>query len=73
MMEFFTVIPEWLGLLFRGLLLGAMMAAAAVAASRAGRTPYWGLCAIVPYLAIVVIWAFAFCEWPLEKKDDKKA
>lgn len=71
MTEIWTSLPDWAQLLVRGLYLGVLLAAASVAASRAGRTPYWGLCAIVPFLVILVTWALAFCEWPMEKKEQK--
>jgi hypothetical protein len=71
MSELWTSLPDWAELLVRGLYLGLLMCAAAVAASRAGRSPYWGLCAIVPFLIIAVTWALAFCEWPTEKKANK--
>lgn len=71
MIEVWSMLPDWAQLLVQGLGLGLLMVAGAVAASRAGRSPYWGLCIIIPYLSIAVIWAFAFCEWPTEKGDKK--
>ncbi|VVE52881.1 membrane protein [Pandoraea aquatica] len=37
---------------------------------RAGFSPWWVLVAFVPLLNIIMIWVFAFIQWPsLEKKS----
>lgn len=71
MSALFPAIPEWLSYLVGGLTIFVMMASAAVIAARAGRNPYWALFVIVPFLAPVMIWAFAYVRWPsMEKKPD---
>lgn len=57
-------LPEWAQFLTMGLLLFSLMALSAVILSRAGKSPYWALLTIIPYLCIVAIWFFAFTKWP---------
>lgn len=64
MMDFLASQPEWAQYLVRGVLLFVLMACSAVALSRAGRSPYWAVLLIVPYVFIVAVWVFAFCRWP---------
>ncbi|HCS22478.1 MAG TPA: hypothetical protein PLW48_09030 [Alphaproteobacteria bacterium] len=65
----FPSIPEWLSYLVAGLTIFAMLCAGAVIAARAGRNPYWALLIIVPFLAPVMVWAFAYARWPsMEQK-----
>lgn len=60
------MVNETLILLFQGLMLFAQMTLACVVVTRAGRSPYWALLAIVPffYLLVIGVWVFAFCRWP---------
>jgi hypothetical protein len=64
-------LPEWAQYLTRGLLLFALMSCSAVALSRAGKSPYWALFTVIPYLVIIGVWVFAFTKWP--KVDEIKA
>jgi len=57
-------LPNWVQWLLQGISIFGLMATGAVVATRAGRNPYWGIAAILPYIAIVVFWAFAFSRWP---------
>lgn len=51
-------------LLIQGLCLFAQLAFAAMILSKAGRSPYFAVLAIIPYVFIVAIWVFAFTRWP---------
>jgi len=57
-------LPEWAQYLTRGLLLFALMSLSAIILSRAGKSPYWALFTVIPYIAVVAIWFFAFTKWP---------
>lgn len=64
MTALFPDMPAWLSYLIGGLTIFAMMASGAIIATRAGRNPYWGMLVIVPFLAPVLIWVFAYARWP---------
>lgn len=64
-------LPQWAQYLTQGLLLFALMSCSAVILSRAGKSPYWALFTVVPYLVIIAIWVFAFTKWP--KLDENAA
>jgi hypothetical protein len=36
-------------------------------AKKAGYSGWWALTAIIPLVNLVMIWVFAFAEWPAEK------
>jgi hypothetical protein len=63
--------PQWAQYLMQGLLLFALMSCSAVILGRAGKSPYWALFTVVPYLVIIAIWVFAFTKWP--KLDENAA
>lgn len=60
-------LPQWGEYLLQGIFIFALLACAAVALSRAGRSPWLAFLLAVPYVQIVALWAFAFSRWP--KKD----
>lgn len=70
MTMFFADMPEWLDYLIRGIFIFILMCATCVVASRAGRSPYWSLLAIVPYTLVVLVWVFACTRWPKVDKTD---
>ena len=35
--------------------------------SRAGFSGWWALLALVPILNLVMLWVFAFIDWPMER------
>ena len=51
-----------------GIGLFAMLSFSCIIASRAGRSPYFALLMLFPYVQVVAIWVFAFTAWP---KADK--
>ncbi|MBI1215023.1 MAG: hypothetical protein GC185_04290 [Alphaproteobacteria bacterium] len=62
-------IPHWVLWLIQGICIFILMASSAVVATKAGRNPYWGVLAIVPFFVIVLIWLLAYSDWPaLEKR-----
>ncbi len=63
----FDVLPEWARYLVQGIITFIFLAASAVVLSRAGRSPYWALLMVVPYVQIVALWVFAFTVWPKKK------
>lgn len=72
MTALFPTMPEWLAYLIAGLTIFAMMASACVIATRAGRSPYWGMLVIVPFLAPLLIWVFAYSRWPAQEKAPRQ-
>ncbi|TAL39736.1 MAG: hypothetical protein EPN97_01900 [Alphaproteobacteria bacterium] len=57
-------LPEWVRYLICGLFLFSLMSMSAVILSRAGKSPYWALFTVVPHLAVIAVWFFAFTKWP---------
>lgn len=35
---------------------------------RVGLSPVWALVAFVPFMNVVMLWVFAFVDWPIEKR-----
>lgn len=69
MIMFIPVLPLWGQYLLQGLIIFSAIAAAAVVLSRAGRSPYYALLIIIPYVQIIALWIFAFTLWPKRKKN----
>ena len=65
--------PFWAQYLTRGLIISLLLVASAVAATRAGRSPYWALLTVVPYGVVIILWVFAFTSWPKELPRPDKA
>lgn len=63
-MNVLTSLPEWSYYLIQGVSISCLLVVSAIILGRAGRSPYWALLVIVPYVAIVAIWALAFVRWP---------
>ncbi len=55
---------ELVVLAFLGLILLVPMWLWCRIASKAGFSKAWGLLAVVPIANLVVVWVFAFAEWP---------
>lgn len=62
-------LPQWGEYLLQGILTFIMLASAAVVLGRAGRSPYFALLMIVPYVQIAALWVFAFSLWPKSGKN----
>jgi hypothetical protein len=56
--------PEWLLYLAKGISIFLMMAFSAVILQRAGRSPYYALFWLLPWVQVVLLWVFAFQKWP---------
>jgi hypothetical protein len=61
-------LPLWGQYLLQGILVFISVACAAVALSRAGRSPYYALLIVIPYAQIIALWVFAFTPWNIRKK-----
>ncbi|MDD9901414.1 MAG: hypothetical protein OXT65_10575 [Alphaproteobacteria bacterium] len=66
-------LPDWLWLLFAGLYVFAMMAMSCVIWSRAGKSPYYALFWLVPYVQLLMFWMLAFQRWPAIDPPDSEA
>ncbi len=65
-------IPQILILLIVvGVLLFIPYAIFGPAASKAGFSKWWSLLMVVPVLNILVIWAFAYIDWPAESGNHR--
>ena len=73
MMLDFSTWPFWLQYLIRGALVTLLIISSAVAATRAGRSPYWALLMVVPYVAVIALWVLAFTRWPNDPAAKDKA
>lgn len=61
-------LPLWGRYLLQGILVFISIACAAVTLSRAGRSPYYALLIVIPYVQIAALWVFAFTPWIKRKK-----
>ena len=61
-------LPLWEQYLLEGIFIFIMMAASSVVLTRAGRSPYFALLMLVPYVQIVAVWVLAFSVWPQPKR-----
>ena len=41
--------------------------------NKAGFSRWWSLCFFVPIVNILMVWVFAFIEWPAEKEHNKSS
>lgn len=62
---------ELLAILFKGAVIFVTLAASAVVLTRAGKNPYYALFWMIPVVQVVLLWIFAFREWPALKKDSR--
>lgn len=60
-------------LLFLVLLLALFIWLAVRILHRAGYSGWWSLLGLVPLVNFVMIWVFAYAEWPCLKKDAASA
>ncbi len=54
----------WMELLVILIFVGLPIWAGSRIAKKAGFAPFWAITLIVPLVNFVVIWSFAFVEWP---------
>ncbi len=38
---------------------------------KAGFSAWWSLCFFIPVVNVVLVWVFAFIEWPMQKEHNK--
>jgi uncharacterized membrane protein YhaH (DUF805 family) len=38
---------------------------------KAGFSVWWSLCFFIPVIDIILVWVFAFIEWPVQKEHNK--
>jgi hypothetical protein len=62
-------LPVWFSYLLKGLSIFAMLAFPAIVLARAGKSPYFALLLMVPFINVAIVWGFAYAEWP---KLDRK-
>lgn len=68
--DFIISIPQWVQYLVQGLMIFALLAFTTIILSRAGRSPYFAIFVIVPFLPVVGAWLLAFCKWPeIDRKE----
>lgn len=56
-------IPLWLEYLVAGLTIGYFVSICGVILTKAGKSPWWALAMLIPYVQIVAVWFFAFSRW----------
>lgn len=61
-------IAELIGLIVFVLLVWAFVAVFGRIVKRAGYSRLWLLTAIVPLLNLIMLWIFAFADWPAARK-----
>lgn len=68
MVDLWSQLPPYAQYLIQGILLSSLMSFSAVVLGKTGRSPYWALLVIVPYVLLPAVWFLAFSDWPAVKK-----
>lgn len=63
-MDIFLDTSSWQSLLVQSLILTYMLVAGGWVLAKAGRSPLWVLFLVIPHIAVIAIWAFAYVRWP---------
>ncbi len=66
----FEFIPRWLELAIAGPLLVYFIVAACIVLAKAGRHPAWSLLLLIPFIQLIMIWAFALSPWPRQGEKE---
>jgi len=62
--------PGWLSLLIVSLAITYSICVFGVAFGKMGRSPYWGLVFLLPFLGTILLWAFGLGRWPQAHGED---
>lgn len=57
-------LPDWLAQILVCATLGYVACVFGVAFGKMGRSPYWGLAYIVPFVGMILLWSFGLGRWP---------
>lgn len=70
MVALFGDTPGWLSLLIVSLAITYSICVFGVVFGKMGRSPYWGLALLLPFLGTILIWAFGLARWPEPGGDE---
>jgi len=70
MVGLFGDTPAWLSLLIVSLAITYSICVFGVVFGKMGRSPYWGLGFLLPFLGTVLLWAFGLSRWPEAGGDE---
>lgn len=73
-MDIFLDTSSWQSLLVQSLILTYMLVAGGWVLAKAGRSPLWVLFLVIPHIAVIAIWAFAYVRWPFlqDRREDSR-
>lgn len=73
-MDIFLDTSSWQSLLVQSLVLTYMLVAGGWVLAKAGRSPLWVLFLVIPHIAVIAIWAFAYARWPFlqDRREDRR-
>lgn len=63
-MEILFDTTTWQSLLVQSVILTYVLVAGGWVLAKAGRSPLWVLFLMIPHVAVIAIWAFAYSRWP---------
>ena len=61
--------PAWLSLLIASLAITYAICVFGIVFGKMGRSPYWGLAFLFPFLGTIVLWTFGLGRWPQKPRD----
>jgi hypothetical protein len=61
--------PSWLSLLIVSLAITYTICVFGVAFGKMGRSPYWGLVFLFPFLGTILLWTFGLGRWPQAERN----
>ena len=70
MVALFGDTPGWISLLIVSLAITYSICVFGVAFGKMGRSPYWGLAFLLPFLGTILLWAFGLSRWPQSGGDE---
>ena len=62
--------PAWLSLLIASLAITYSICVFGVVFGKMGRSPYWGLAFLLPFLGTILLWVFGLSRWPQPGGDE---
>lgn len=67
MLALFDGLPDWVGQLLVSIAIAYAVCVFGVVFGRMGKSPYWGLVFVLPFIGTIVLWTFGLGKWPQEK------
>lgn len=69
MVALFGTLPHWLSLLIVSVAIAYTICVFGVAFGKMGRSPFWGLVFLLPFLGTIMLWVFGLGRWPQASRN----